>query len=163
MHHVSEALEQYEPQHVISILSDDERKRFPAPSFGERMVLELRFDDLTFSRDRFIAPSRTHVHSLIEFARAWAARTTMLVHCRAGTSRSVAGAAIAAAAVGRDDLVELVVSAKTYFKPNQRMLEIADGLLVPSPDLKGRAQTVALQGRKDEWGPVEISVGNKMR
>jgi predicted protein tyrosine phosphatase len=160
LHHLSEALRHYQPQHVISILSDYERVRFAAPTFGDRTVLELRFDDLTYSSDRFVAPSRIDVHSLIEFARKWAAKTTMLVHCRAGASRSVAGAAIAAAAVGRDDLIERVLLAKSYFKPNQKMLEIADGLLVPNPDLKGSARRIRSAGRKDEWGPVGIPLGS---
>jgi predicted protein tyrosine phosphatase len=83
------------------------------------------------------------------------------MHCRAGTSRSVAGAAIAAAAIGRKDLAERVLSAKSYFRANQRMLEIADHLLVPSPRLKGLAQSIATAGRLDEWGPVGIPLGNR--
>ena len=40
LYHLNEALRHYRPQHVISILSNDERMRFPTPSFGKRRVLE---------------------------------------------------------------------------------------------------------------------------
>jgi predicted protein tyrosine phosphatase len=161
LHHLSDAVRRYEPQRVVSILSDAERTSFSGPAFGNRIVLELRFDDLAYGTDRFVVPAERHIESLIEFAFRWGGSGNLLVHCRAGTSRSVAGAAIAAAAIGRKDLAERVLSAKSYFKANQRMLEIADRLLVPSPGLKGLAQSIPLADKLDEWGPIGIPLGSR--
>lgn len=159
LHHVDEALKRFEPQYVVSILSGAERMRFAAPLFGNRSVLELRFDDFAYSTGRFVAPDRSHIRSLIEFARQWSGLGSLVVHCFAGSSRSVAAAAIAAAAIGRDDVARHLLGAKSYFRANQKMLEIADNLVVPTPGLKLFAQNIPLADRTDDWEPLGVSLG----
>lgn len=156
LHHLDAALKLHNPKFVVSILSDAERLKLPAPTFGDRAVLELRFDDVAYSAERFAVPGEQHIRSLIEFASRWAGSSGLLVHCRAGTSRSVAGAAIAVAAIGRIDLVQPVVSAKTYFRPNQKMLEIAD--MVLGTNLLGLVRALPQPDREDEWGPAFVPV-----
>jgi hypothetical protein len=58
-------------------------------------------------------------------------------------------------------LAERVLSAKSYFRANQRMLEIADDLLVPSPGLKRLAQNIQWAKKTDDWGPVAVPLGQR--
>jgi predicted protein tyrosine phosphatase len=59
----------------------------------------LAFEDTNESSESFVAPIREQIADLIEFARRWNGAGTLLIHCRAGSSRSPAAAMIAAAAL----------------------------------------------------------------
>jgi len=85
----------------------------------------------------------------------------MLVHCRAGSSRSPAAAMILAAVLERpetDDLVLRVATAKAYFKPHMGMLALADRLLHRRALLVDLLRSVPSLTRIDEWGPVAVTV-----
>jgi predicted protein tyrosine phosphatase len=153
-YHLSEVIEQADA--VISILGKSDKLLFP--DVGSRMVLRLAFDD-TNSSENFVAPNREQIVDLIEFARRWNGASTLLVHCRAGSSRSPAAAMIAAAALGGLDSAELALrirTGKAYFRPNETMLKLADDLLGPSPALVHLARSVPVPTRTDPWGPVRI-------
>jgi len=122
-------------------------------------VLRLAFDDRIVPSKTLIPPSHQHIADLIEVARRWNGVGTLLVHCRAGSSRSPAAAMIAAAALGRPnntDLVLRVRAAKAYFRPNETMLRLADGLLGASPGLVDLSRSVPVPSRIDKWAPARI-------
>lgn len=124
---VQPAVAQYKASHVISILGDADG--MPWPLLGESTVLRLPFDDTPHSTKYVSGPTPQQIRSLIGFAREWGGRTSLVVHCRAGVSRSPAAALIVAAAIGRRDLFAPILAAKSYFRPNRRMLELAAKLL----------------------------------
>lgn len=152
--HLPKALQSPGVTHVVSILGKFDR--LPWPSTGSRITLRLEFDDTNADSQLGDAPTLDHVRKLIAFSRDWAGKSDLLVHCRAGSSRSPAGAVIAVAAIGRADLIERVLGAKTYHRPNQLMLKLADGLLDPCPELVTRSRAIQHPAEYSEWGPVAI-------
>ena len=155
--HIPDVLIRTDVSHAISILGRSDQLAWP--SVGTLKVLTLEFDDIIYSSGSFIAPNREQIANLIAFARDWNGTGTLLVHCRAGSSRSPAAAIIAAAALGRPDSAALVMrirTARAYFRPNETMLKLADGLLSTSPGLVNLARTIPVPTRTDPWGPVTI-------
>jgi predicted protein tyrosine phosphatase len=130
---IAKALETHSVTHVVSILGTADRLAWP--SVGNRSVARLKFDDASYSSGDLVAPSRQHIADLIYFARHWNCAGTILVHCRAGTSRSPAAAMIVAAAVGRMDVAQQILDGKVYFRPHHGMLGLADAQLEPAPRL----------------------------
>ena len=121
------ALSQQNPKYVISILGSTDR--LPWPLLEGPKVLRLCFDDTYLSTKYAVGPTPQQIRSLIDFAKEWGGRSSILIHCRAGASRSPSAALIAAAAIGRRDLFARLLDAKTYFRPNRRMLELAGKIL----------------------------------
>lgn len=142
---------------VISVLGQSDKLLFPG--VGSRPVLRLTFDDIDHTSENFVAPLREQIVDLIEFARVWSGAGTLLVHCRAGSSRSPAAAMIAAAALGLEDSASLATrirTARTYFKPNETMLKLADDLLGITPGLVDLSRSVPVPTRIDKWSPARI-------
>jgi predicted protein tyrosine phosphatase len=81
LYHLSEIAEQADV--LISILGNSDKLLFP--DVGNRRVLQLKFDDVSYSSGDFIAPNREQIADLIEFARSWNGSGTLAVHCRAGS------------------------------------------------------------------------------
>ncbi len=160
-HHLANFLDRHEVHHVVSIMSDAEWKRFPAPSFGNRKVLRLRFEDVDYARDRLVTASRDHIAALIDFGRAWNGAGTLLCHCRAGVSRSSAAALIVAAVVRPSSWMAVatrVAQARAYYKPNSRMLSYADDIIGLSPGLADLVRSLPRPDRIDDWQPSVISL-----
>jgi predicted protein tyrosine phosphatase len=154
-YHLYEVIQQADA--VISVLGKSDKLLFP--HVGSRVVLRLALDDLSCSSENLFAPNRKRIADLIEFARRWNGAGTLLVHCRAGSSRSPAAAMIAAAALGRPNSAELALrirAGKAYFRPNEAMLKLADNLLGPAPGLVNLARSVPVPTQMDPWGPVRI-------
>jgi predicted protein tyrosine phosphatase len=155
--HIPQVLSQNDVTRVVSILGLSDKLDWP--SVGDRGVLRLRFDDIIYTSGSFVAPSADQIRQLIEFGRLWNGIGSLLVHCRAGSSRSPAAGMIVAAAVSGVDtasLVRRVLSAKAYFRPNEAMLKLADTLLVFNPGLVDLARSIPVPTRTDAWGPVRI-------
>ena len=144
--------------HVVSILGRGDQLRWP--DVGGRQVCRLEFDDTQYSSGQLVAPSRQQIEELIAFAKSWGGAGGLLIHCRAGTSRSPAAAMIALASIGRADLIEAVITAKAYFRPHVGCLRLADAIMSPSPGLLAIALGKPVPEREDEVGPVSISVGH---
>ena len=155
---LSRELKEPDVSHVVSILGRGDE--LPWPDVSGRQVCRLEFDDTQYSSGRLAAPNRQQIEELIAFAGAWGGAGSLLIHCRAGTSRSPAAAMIALAAIGRADLIESVITGKAYFRPHTGCLRIADAIMSPSPGLLAMALGKPVSVREDEVGPVSISVGN---
>src|SRR5713101_4473475 len=115
-YHLKEVIEQADA--VVSVLGKSDKLLFP--DVGSRTILRLAFDDTNESSESFVVPNREQIADLIEFARRWSGAGTLVVHCRAGASRSPAAAMVVAAALGRPDSAELALrvrTAKAYFRP----------------------------------------------
>jgi predicted protein tyrosine phosphatase len=147
--HLRDALSQFEVRHCVSILGRSEVAQRGWPEFENRALLRLEFDQ---------APSAEQIGALIRFARDWGGRGNLLIHCRAGTARSPAAAMIAAATLPQTDaeVLSRVVQAKSYFRPNTRMLELADTILQRKPSLIEILRSTYQPDRLDSWAPVRI-------
>lgn len=155
IYHLPKVIDQADA--VVSILGLSDR--LPFPEVGTRNVLRLTFDDTTIPFKLLTPPNREHIAELIGFAQRWNGVGTLGVHCRAGSSRSPAAAMIAAAALGRPNSTDLVLrvrTARAYFKPNETMLKLADGLLGPGSRLLDLSRSVPVPTRIDKWAPAQI-------
>ena len=117
---------------VITIEDTTEKNPFRV-EFEYPLQLVLRFDDIQMPVDQWVAADDSHVSSALNFARQWD-QPSLLIHCTAGISRSPAIAlAVLADCYGKgrevDSIKELLKSA-ILCKPNKRVVEIADRLLV---------------------------------
>ena len=155
---VSQELQAPDISHVVSILGPSDK--LPWPDVGERQVCRLEFDDTQYSSGQLIAPSRQQIGELIAFARAWGGKQGLLVHCRAGSSRSPAAALICLASIGRIDQVGAVIASKAYFRPHAGCLRLADATMSPSLGLLAIALSKPVPVRLDDVGPVSISLGD---
>jgi predicted protein tyrosine phosphatase len=150
--HVGEALANHDVTHVVSILGAADPLTWP--SVGNRSVVRLKFDDASYSNGELVAPNQRHIADLIYFARHWNCAGIILVHCRAGTSRSPAAAMIAAAAVGRMDVAQQILDGKAYFRPHHGMLGLADAQLEPALRL---AKLTRSPSPPDQTEAIEVS------
>jgi len=129
---VAELVSSRRPGRVISLL--DPGSTFP--DLGETYAgrhLRLTFHDVHVSAGRETAPSRDDVVQLIEFLKRWDRRESILIHCRAGISRSTAAGFIAAC-LSQPHVPELTL-ARTLrrvapsARPNQAMIQWGDDVL----------------------------------
>lgn len=139
---------------AVSILGNEDRLDWP--SFAPRPTLRLKFDDTWGDSTVSTAPKASHIRELIDFCRSWDGRDVLLFHCRAGSSRSPAAAMIAAVALGRDDLVSKIASARSYFRPNRKMLHLGEELLGISAGLTKINNDFLPSRRADRQMPVLI-------
>src|SRR2546425_4108951 len=98
---VVEMIALHRPSGVISLLDPD----FPFPELGPTYVgkhLRLRFHDVHILTEDQVPPSVEHIDHLLGFLGAWSSGEDLLVHCRAGISRSTAAAFIAACFLNPD-------------------------------------------------------------
>jgi predicted protein tyrosine phosphatase len=127
---VDEMVARHKPARVISLLDP----HFTFPDLGSAYAggrhLRLRFHDIHVAGADEIAPSAGHVARLIEFVSALAPGEDLLIHCRAGISRSTAAAFIAACCLHPDvperDLAQALRRASPLARPNRVMVALAD-------------------------------------
>jgi predicted protein tyrosine phosphatase len=119
-----------QPTRVVSAL--DPNLPFPdlGPTFNGRH-LRLAFHDVHHASPGIIPPATEHVQQLLVFLDEWDdTRELLLIHCRAGISRSTAFAYIAAC-YRNPDVSELLIARELRrvapnARPNERIIELAD-------------------------------------
>lgn len=159
---IQHVLRDFSVTHAVSILGPSDGLDWP--QMGNLRHLRLKFDDVGYSSGDLIAPNEQLIRKLTSFAKSWSCNGDLLVHCRAGTSRSPAAAMICIAAVGNADLerkISEIRNAKLYFQPNSRMLRLADHLIRPCPNLVEMSNARTHGNRCDEVGAVSINVANR--
>jgi predicted protein tyrosine phosphatase len=102
--------------------------------------LRLRFDDIGFAHD--MGPKHSHIREIISFARAIDERP-LIVHCKAGISRSAAAALIVyAVKFGTDTLLNYIKPKLGLIYPNTEMIRLADEMLVLRGSLIAEAEKI---------------------
>jgi len=147
----------YHFSHVISIIGTSDRVSFP--SFNGPKVLRLGFDDVGYSSYQTRAPDTADINSIIAFARIWNGEGDMLIHCRAGTSRSPAAAMIVLAAITVLDptsVIKKLLALKSYYRPNTTMLRIAGQVLESGRLLPDLAHHHTNADRPTVLGPARL-------
>jgi predicted protein tyrosine phosphatase len=159
---VDEMVALHRPRHVISMLD-------PAWSFPELGAnytdrhLRLVFHDIHEAMDGYGAPAAEHVRELIRFMRAAAPDGPLLIHCRAGISRSTAAAFVAACIAHPDrdehDLAVTLRRSSPLARPNEMLVELADREM----GRRGRmSAAIASTGRGLPWIEVSENVPFRM-
>jgi predicted protein tyrosine phosphatase len=154
---LSQTIQVAVPGHAVSILGDSDRLEWP--DLGAIPTLRLRFDDIHAPARGWIPPGYAHIAQLIDFGQRWKGLGTVLVHCRAGSSRSPAAAIILAAILNHghcDDLVRRVATARAYFRPHVGMLALADRMLQRRSSLVDLVRSLPRPVRTDVWGAIAV-------
>ena len=159
---VEEMVERHKPARVVSLL--DPHYTFPelGPDYEGRH-LRLRFHDVHVAGYDEIAPSAEHVDQLLEFLSELDPEDDLLIHCRAGISRSTAAAFIAACFLNPDvperALALALRRASPAARPNQVMVALADAAM----GRDGRmTQAISTTGRDLPWLLIDESEAFEM-
>jgi predicted protein tyrosine phosphatase len=154
---VTDLVARHRPERVISMLDPDWPFPELGPTYGDRH-LRLHFHDIQVPAPNQIMPSAQHIGELIRFVSAWDRKNTILIHCRAGISRSTAAAYIAACFANPQtdeyDIAAALRLASPLARPNQAIVELADGQL----GRNGRmSAAIAATGHNLPWIEVHES------
>ena len=149
---LSDVIELHRPDRVISML--DPGASFP--NLGARYAgqhLRLAFHDVDFPEADEIGPSTDHVRSILQFLDS--RPRTILIHCRAGVSRSTAAAFIAACAANpqanEHALAVQLRDVAPMARPNETLINLADAEM----NRGGRmVAAIAETGRGLDWSLV---------
>ena len=121
--------------------------------------LRLRFHDITLPMPDRVMPAAEHVREFLRFLDGWDENDVLLIHCRAGISRSTAAAYIAACYLHPDrdehDLALELRRASPLARPNGTLVRLADAEM----SREGRMiEAIENTGRELEW--IEIDEAN---
>lgn len=152
---VAETIESEQPERVISLLDPTG----PFPELGPRYAgrhLRLTFHDVHESSPEVIAPSLDHVRELLEFVRQWDGGHPLLVHCRAGISRSTAAAYVVMCLTNPHadefELALILRRASPLARPNETLVSLADREMGRN---RRMSEAIASTGRDLPWIEVE--------
>lgn len=144
----------HRPERVLSLLNPE----LPFPQLGPEYHgrhLQLRFHDILVPCENQVMPSAEHVRDLLQFVEAWDCKAPLLVHCRAGISRSTAAAYVAACCrnphLDEREIAAALRRASPLARPNGTLVRLADQEL----GRQGRmSEAIESTGRDLPW--IEI-------
>jgi predicted protein tyrosine phosphatase len=152
---VLDLVDEHRPDRVISLL--DPEWRFPelGTAYAGRH-LRLTLHDVHTARNDEIAPSAAHALELVRFIGECHPDRTLLIHCRAGISRSTASAFVAAcirdSSAREVDLARALRRVSPLARPNLSLVRHADEAM----GRKGRMVDAIIQtGRDLPWIEVD--------
>lgn len=125
---LSHAIEVFDPTVVISVWSPG----WPIRDIDGRPHLHLAMDDIeerSMSTLGKVVPDHRHISAFLEMLEYNADR--LLIHCKAGLSRSPALVIVAAVKAGHDPITICVEVRRliSWVQPNRLLLQIADEIL----------------------------------
>jgi predicted protein tyrosine phosphatase len=150
------------PERIVSLL--DPEFAFPeaGPAYQGRH-LRLRFHDVHLPGDGQVAPTARHVDGLLAFLSTWERSAPILIHCRAGISRSTATAFIAACLYNphadEGEIAAALRRASPLARPNGTLIELADAALSRSGRM---SKAMKETGRGLPWIEVSENVAFEM-
>lgn len=137
------------PSHLISLVPEVDQPETP-PGIAPERHLRVTIDDIIEPVEGQILPGPEHAAQLLGFLGSWDRQSSLLLHCIAGISRSMAAAFIALNLheAGRErELAQRLRRAAPHAQPNRRLVEVAD-------------QALARHGRMldalEAMGPAEL-------
>lgn len=154
---VEQLLAKHQPSHLLTLVSPGAEAAFDAEH-----RLDLRFNDIAAPREGLVAPSSTHVESLLAFVKGWTGARPLLIHCWAGVSRSTAAAyAIACARTAPGWEAEWAArlrGAAPTATPNALIVAHADRLLDRGGAMIRAVEAIG-RGAETDWGdPFELNL-----
>lgn len=129
---LADAMEQYRPSHLVTLLSP--LHMIPTPQgFDRTRHLQLALDDVSDPLLADFPPGREHIDRLLAFSRQWDMQAPLLIHCWAGISRSMASAfTVLCDRLGPDREVEIALAMRRrapHASPNLLLVRHADAAL----------------------------------
>src|SRR5438046_5090136 len=124
-------VERVRPARLVSLLTGDGQPSTP-PELPASDHLRVLVDDIDEPQPGFVVPSEAHAEQLVAFLRASPRDGSIVIHCRAGVSRSPAAALIALVldAPGRErEAVAMLRAAAPFALPNRLLVRLADRAL----------------------------------
>ena len=152
---VQEMVGAHRPECVVSLLDPE----FEFPELGSSYLdrhLRLHFHDVCDPADCHVAPTPDHVHQLLEFVSSWTRSAPILIHCRAGISRSSAVGFMAACLHGPEhtelEIARALRRVSPFARPNELLVQLADTAMG-----RGGRMLAAIRetGRDLAWEVVE--------
>ena len=134
--------------HVLSILGPTAPDPPELAAFAPRQRLILRFHDVIVPQPDQLGPTREDVERLLAFGRevGETPEAHLLVHCRAGVSRSTAAAALILMQANPEWSARAVLDAIAVLRPcawpNLLMLEFGDALLGRNGEIAAAAGAI---------------------
>lgn len=134
--------------HVLSILGPNAPEPPELAAFASHQRLMLRFHDVIVPQPDQIGPTRKDVERLLTFGRQVSAipEAHLLVHCRAGVSRSTAAAALILVQANPDwsarAALDAIAAIRPRAWPNLLMLEFGDALLGRNGEIAAAAGAI---------------------
>jgi predicted protein tyrosine phosphatase len=129
---LEDAIGQYGPSHIVTLLSPEHMIQTPA-GFDAARHLKLGVNDVADPAAGENPPIRDHVEHLLEFSRGWDASQPLLIHCWAGISRSMAaGFTVLCDRLGPGREVEIAMAIRRrapHANPNLLLVRHADDAL----------------------------------
>jgi predicted protein tyrosine phosphatase len=126
---VEEMVALHQPERVISLLDPE----FEFPELGSRYQdrhLRLGFHDITVAYEDYVMPCTDHIRDVLHFVSGWDNQSAILIHCRAGISRSTAVAYIIACythpELDEQEIAASLRKAAPLARPNFTLIELAD-------------------------------------
>jgi predicted protein tyrosine phosphatase len=120
------------PERIVSLLDPD----FDTPASGTAYAdlhLRLHFHDIHLPADGQVVASAADVSALLAFVGAWQRSRPLLIHCRAGISRSTAAAYIAAClhnpGADEHEIARTLRQVSPLARPNETLIALADAAL----------------------------------
>ena len=140
------------PSHLVSLVAPGELPATPEAILIDRH-LQIEIHDISEVLDGHVLPEAEHVAQVVDFIRAWSHTDgSLLIHCFAGISRSMAAALIGLVvkAGGREqDAAALMRRTAPHAWPNARMIALADEIL----GCEGR-----LIAARNAMGPADLTL-----
>ncbi len=151
----------HRPERVISMLNPNDEFPELGPHYSDRH-LKLSFHDINEPREAHIPPAVEHVRDFLRFLESWDQRAPILIHCRAGISRSTAAAYIAACQANPNfdehEIAMALRQASPLARPNGLLVELADAALGRNGRMRAAIETT---GQGLEW--IEIDENEPFR
>jgi predicted protein tyrosine phosphatase len=134
--------------HVLSILDPNSPDPLEFAAFAPHRRLILRFHDVIEPQPDQIAPTREDVERLLVFGRevSETPEANLLIHCRAGVSRSTAAAALILTQANPEWPASMALDAVAAIRPrawpNLLILEFGDALLGRNGEIAAAAGAI---------------------
>ena len=134
--------------HVLSILDPNSPDPLEFAAFAPHRRLILRFHDVIEPQPDQIAPTREDVERLLVFGRevSETPEANLLIHCRAGVSRSTAAAALILMQANPEWPASMALDAVAAIRPrawpNLLILEFGDALLGRNGEIAAAAGAI---------------------
>ncbi len=159
----------HRPSHAIGLLAPgDDFPTFDAIE-GERH-LTLEMDDIDEADDTVphqTLPGEDDVAKILALGESWDRKAPLLVHCYAGVSRSTASAFMIACLKNPEademDIAAALRRASPTAKPNRRLIELADQLLIRRGRMVDAVETMGPHDWCDEALPFRIEFDIRAR
>ena len=147
-----------QPHRVVSVLDPEAMTPDLGSSYAGRH-LRLSFHDLHEPEPGATLPAAEDIGGLLQFLESWSPGELLLIHCRAGISRSPATAFIAACSrwpsIPELEIARELRRAAPLARPNGRMIGLADELM----GRQGRmSEAMSETGRGLPW--IEVDEGD---